>query len=473
MILQKPHIGGVVGIGVQSEMTKDAIRSLVIDGVLTTLLNAVGSIKAIYKYTKDLEYYATRDPLTNLYNQRLFWELLGYEIGRAQRHGQKFSLLVIDLDNFKNINDSHGHILGDRYLTGIADVLRGALRDGDILARYGGDEFVVILPDADEEQVFAVATRILEGAGAFAITAQDGSKIKATVSIGFAVYPVHAMNAKDLFLFADNMMYKAKSEGKNTIIVPTEEDVVEVFRATGEMTVIVMNAIEEKTLIPYFQPIVDMKNGKVEGHEVLSRIKTDKGILKAEEFIEVAERLGVVSKLDYVVMENVFRKVRDERYKGSLFINLSPKSLILKEFIPRVLKLTKEYEIDHAHIVFEITERDTVKNMSLLEKFVHDLKFEGFKFAIDDFGSGFSSFHYIKRFPVDFLKIEGEFIRSMTGDRKDRAFVKTMSHAGRGIRHKDHSRMRGGSGNTCDDTGARHRLWPGPSYRQTFAGTDG
>ena len=223
------------------------------------------------------------------------------------------------------------------------------------------------------------------------------------------------------------MMYKAKSEGKNTIILPTEDDVVEVFRATGEMTVIVMNAIDEKTVIPYFQPIIDVKTGNVEGHEVLSRIKTDKGILEAEEFIEVAERLGVVSRLDYVVMENVFRKVRDEGYKGSLFINLSPKSLILKEFIPRVLKLTREYEIDQRGIVFEITERDTVKNMSLLEKFVHDLKFEGFKFAIDDFGSGFSSFHYIKRFPVDFVKIEGEFIRSMTGDRKDRAFVKTMS----------------------------------------------
>ena len=427
IILQNPQIGGVVGIGVQSELTKDAIRSLVIDGVLTTLLNVVGSIKAIYKYTKDLEYYATRDPLTNLYNQRLFWELLGYEIGRAHRHGQKFSLLVIDLDNFKNINDSHGHIIGDRYLIGIADVFHGALRDGDILARYGGDEFVVILPETDEEQVYLVATRILEDAGAFALTVQDGSKIKATVSIGFAVCPVHAENAKDLFLFADNMMYKAKSEGKNTIIIPTEDDIVEVFRATGEKTAIVMSAIEEKTLIPYFQPIIDVVTGKVEGHEVLSRIKTDNGILDAEEFIEVAERLGVVTKLDYVVMEKVFRKVKDEGYEGSLFINLSPKSLILKEFIPRVLKLTREYGIDHRRVVFEITERDTVKNLSLLEKFVHDLKFEGFKFAIDDFGSGFSTFHYIKRFPVDFVKIEGEFIKSMTRDKKDLAFVKTMT----------------------------------------------
>ena len=387
----------------------------------------VGSIKAIYKYTRDLEYYATRDPLTNLYNQRLFWELLGYEIGRAQRHNQKFSLLVIDLDNFKNINDSHGHILGDRFLTGIADVIHSALRDGDILARYGGDEFVVVLPDADEEQVYGVATRILESAGEFYVAAHDGTKIKATVSIGFAVYPVHAMNAKDLFLFADNMMYKAKSEGKNTIVVPTEEDVVEVFRATGEKTIMVMNAIEEKTVIPFFQPIINMENGRVEGHEVLSRIRTDKGILAADEFIEVAERLGVLSKLDYIVMEKVFRKVKEEGYGGYLFINLSPKSLILREFIPGVLQLAGKYEIDHSTIVFEITERDTVKNISLLEKFVHDLKFEGFKFAIDDFGSGFSSFHYIKRFPIDFVKIEGEFIRNMIRDKKDLALVKTMS----------------------------------------------
>jgi len=427
LYLETPQIGGVVGIGVQSQMIADPVRSLVINSILTTLLNVVGSIKAIYKYTHDLEYYATRDPLTNLFNQRVFWELLGYEIGRAKRHEQKFGVLVIDLDNFKYINDSHGHLVGDRYLVMIADTIHDCLRLGDVLARYGGDEFAIILPDADQEQVYMVASRIREALDKMILVTTDGAKIHGTASIGYGVCPDHADTAKDLFLFADNMTYKAKSMGKNCIVVPTNDDVIEVFQKSSEMSRQLLKALDDKKIVPYFQPIVTSNNQDVVCNEVLCRVVVGDQVIAASEFIEIAEKLGVVSRLDTILMEKVFRMASEIGYEGYLFVNLSPKSLIIKEFVPSIINLANQFKISHEKVVFEITERETVKNMTLLEQFVQDLKLEGFKFAIDDFGSGFSSFQYIRRLPIDFVKIEGMFVCNMLNDPKDMAFVKTLA----------------------------------------------
>jgi len=431
--VDRPKIGSIVGIGVQSDALLDQTHDLVLDSILSTLLNVVGSIKAIHKYTRDLEYYATRDPLTDLFNQRVFWEMLYYELGRCQRHGVKTTLLVIDLDNFKLINDHYGHAVGDLFLQEISRTIHGALRGGDIFARYGGDEFTVVLPEAGLEQGFIVAQRVLEAARTTSVDAPDGSKVRASVSIGLAVYPDHASEAKDMFLFADNMMYRAKSEGKERVAVPTEEDVMAVFRDVSEMGVAVLAAVNERRVIPFFQPIVAVRGDRPGAVEVLSRLEVNGELLRADQFIEIAEKIGIIHRLDAIVIEAALEQVKHSNFDGYIFFNLSPRALVLSEFVRTLRSVVASSGIPPERIVFEITERDTVKNLSLLERFFSDLKAEGFGLAIDDFGSGFSSFHYLRRFPFDFLKIEGDFIANMVHSERDRIFVRSITELARAL----------------------------------------
>ncbi|WP_027389408.1 putative bifunctional diguanylate cyclase/phosphodiesterase [Chrysiogenes arsenatis] len=427
LLLNAPKIGGTVGIGVQSVPDRDNIRTIVIESVLTTLINVVGSAKALHKYTQEIEYYATRDPLTHLFNQRVFWEMLHYEVKRSERHKIPFSLLVVDCDNFKHINDMHGHLIGDKFLQQFAKIIRTELRNEDILARYGGDEFVAILTGADNNQAITIANRVKEAVAEYRLSIEDASaEIATTVSLGIATFPEHATEGKDLFLIADNMMYRAKSEGKNSIKTPGEEDIIEAFKLAGEKVSIVMAALRERRVIPFMQPIQVTATGEIAIHELLMRIDIDNSMMVAGEFIHVAENMGIIHELDFILMEKAFEIIQRTGYTGKLFVNISPRSFVVGEFLPIMVRLTQKYAIAREQIVFEITERETVKNLNVVEKLVGELNHKGFKFAIDDFGSGFSSFHYLKRFPIDYLKIEGEFICNMHRDPKDHAFVKSI-----------------------------------------------
>ena len=427
LLVGAPKIGNIVGIGMQPQRETDPMRLLVIQSILATLLNVVGSVKAIDKYTKDLEYYATRDPLTNLYNQRVFWELIESEVLRSARHGDRFSLLLIDADNFKTVNDTYGHGIGDTLLQMVVGAIRSAIRDDDLLSRYGGDEFAAILPETDLAAAETVARRILEAVSAVSLAAPDGATVGSSVSIGVATYPDHAKAMRDLFLVADNMMYRAKAEGKGRVAVLSEEDVVEVFRTLGEKSIMILNAVERRSVVPFFQPIVAVGSGRVEAVEVLSRIRLDDGsYVIAEEYVAIAEKMGVMHKLDFIQLEKTLEAVEESSYEGLLFINMSPRALVLNDFVQETRRISSRFHIDPTRLVFEITERETIKNMALLERFIGTLHNEGFKLAIDDFGSGFSSFHYVKRFPIDFLKIEGEFILGMKANEKDRALVRSI-----------------------------------------------
>lgn len=197
--------------------------------------------------------------------------------------------------------------------------------------------------------------------------------------------------------------------------MPSEHDDVEVLKSMGEKSILIIEALSQRRIVPYFQPIMNIKDSKIEAYEVLTRIITSDRVVPASEFIETAENMGVIGKIDYQLIELAFAKVKESAYHGKLFLNLSPKALILNEFIPTVRKLLKDYDVDPSKLVFEITERDTVKGLNIIEKYIHELKSEGFRFAIDDFGAGYSSFQYIKAFSIDFLKVDGEFIRNMSG----------------------------------------------------------
>jgi diguanylate cyclase (GGDEF)-like protein len=374
---------------------------------------------AIGQYAADLETCATRDPLTGLYNQNTFWDFLQYETQRAKRQGYKFSLLLIDLDNFKVINDKYGHEVGDLYLKEFASILKGAVRKGDIPARYQGDNFTAILPVCDEEQAYIVATRILDAMHNHAVTLPDGIQVRETVSIGASVFPSHADQPHDLYLLADSMLGQAKSTGKDHLAFPSEQDSLALVKNMGETNILILEALhsrKHKKLVPYFQPIINVKDRSILAYEVLTRIIADGRVIAAAEFIESAENMGAIGRIDYRLMEQAFTIAKERNYPGTLFLNLSPKALVIRNFIPTVRNLFRDFGIKPESMVFEITERDTVKNLRIIEGFVRRLRDEGFRFAIDDFGAGYSSFQYLKSFSVDYLKVDGEFIRNMKGN---------------------------------------------------------
>jgi diguanylate cyclase (GGDEF)-like protein len=392
------------------------------------LVTAIVALRSLSACAGTADRFATRDPLTSLYNQSAFWDLLEYETERSKRQQYRFSLLAIDLDNFKAINDRYGHEAGDAFLVEFSTIFKTAVRKGDIPARYGGDNFAAILPVCDEAQAYIVAKRILDGLRGHTHALPDGASVRITASIGVAVFPDHAQNGKDLYLLADGMLYHAKTAGKDRLSVPGEDVDLDELRSAGAKSILVMEALRAKRIIPYFQPIVDVNRQTVLAYEVLTRIVTPDRIIPAAEFIEAAEGMGAIGKINHLLIENAFALAKQENYRGQLFINLSPKALVLNEFMPTVRKLLADYGLAPSQIVFEITERDTVKNLDLIRLHVHSLKQEGFRFAIDDFGSGYSSFRYITAFEVDFLKVDGEFIRNMAGTgRAERAIVSNIA----------------------------------------------
>lgn len=384
-------------------------------------------LDSIQDYYEKLQELSDRDYLTGLYNRRKFEEFLKYEILRSVRHNHKFTILMIDLDNFKYINDTYGHASGDLVLKEVTDIFGSNLRNADILARLGGDEFAVILPETPYESGFAVVEKLRSKLESTPISLMY-DQITLTASFGIAEYPNQGESIETLLTGSDLAMYKAKRAGKNTIARADQSDqeMAAEIQKKGEF---LRRAIDEDRIEPFVQPIYDVRNGELLGYEVLARIRDGKRYMAAGQFIEVAESLGLASKIDQIILQKgLSTRAALQLWDKRFFFNLSTNSLFGGEY----LSLIEEHYALHPHhqhgmITIEILEREAIHNVNGLMGIINEMKEKGIAFALDDFGSGFSSFVYLKYFDTDFIKIDGEFVKNISVNEKDRIFVKHIN----------------------------------------------
>jgi len=387
-------------------------------------------LSTIQDYQQQLEELTSRDPLTKLYNRRSFEKFVGSEISRSRRHEHQFTLLYFDIDSFKHVNDSYGHPIGDLLLKEISRIMSAELRKTDVLARISGDEFAILLPETDIPGAVEAADKIREVIAGTSFQLPDGST-RTQVSVGVVGYPENGETIDKLSIAMEVAMYKAKRLGKNRVST-IEESEEEALRETMSQGRALRSAIDEDRIEPFFQPIVATAKGDVFAYEVLARIREGDDHIPAGKFIETAEEMGLSNEIDdHIFAKGLKAFAAMGKSNAKIFFNLSPKRIADHDRMRRITDQVKRHGLKPEQVVLEITEREALPNIGELIELVNWLRGEGFGFAIDDFGSGFSSFIYLKYLSVDYVKIEGSFVRHAATDEKDCIMVRhihNMAH---------------------------------------------
>ena len=380
-----------------------------------------------------LKYQSHYDALTNLPNRVLLQDRLVNAINSAKERKSEFALLFIDLDQFKQINDTLGHKVGDEVLKVFTSRLKNSISKEDTLARIGGDEFTIILEHIHSpESASALAEMIIENAK-HPITTTTGQTLYISSSIGISLYPQDSEDMYDLLKYSDSAMYKAKEEGRNHFQFYSPE-----MTQVAMNKVVIQNdlieAIKNEEFVVYYQPQIDIANDKavLSGLEALVRWEHPTlGQISPYKFIPIAEETGMIVELDRLVMKIAINQVvqwhKEGLNSGKLSLNLAMKQLRQNDFIPMVKKIIEDSECaDRKYLSFEITESDLMTNPEASIEKLNILKELGVEIAIDDFGTGYSSLSYLKRLPVSKLKIDQSFTRGIPEDKDDVAIVKAI-----------------------------------------------
>ncbi len=397
-------------------------------------LRMIGTMSDIHQkkqYDEQIWHQANYDPLTNLPNRKFISELLDQEIRKAKRSHSHVWLLFMDLDGFKDVNDTLGHHAGDELLQEVARRIQHTIRSADIAGRLGGDEFALVLSGISEiNQIDYFAGRLISAIGK-PYQLQHGEAL-VTASLGIASYPQDADNTRDLIRFADQAMYVSKKEGKNrySYFTPALQSAAEVRR---QISSDILEAIRQNHFELYFQPILQAHpNSMIKGEVLLRWNHPEKGMISPAAFIPLAEETGVITAIGNWVFDRALTQLREwkQQYHCDNFklsINLSPIHLQNKDegFTDWLDQITAN-GLKGDDIILEITEGVLLKNDRLIKQRLDEFRSRGIQFAIDDFGTGYSSLSYLNELDVDYLKIDQSFIRKLSKHSSEETLVQAI-----------------------------------------------
>jgi diguanylate cyclase (GGDEF)-like protein/PAS domain S-box-containing protein len=402
---------------------------------------AVRDLTEMREMSNKLSYQASHDALTGLSNRNSFSTLLSKLIDSAQTENRQHALIYVDLDQFKLINDTCGHAAGDELLVEATSIIKTVFRSSDVCARVGADEFSILLRDTGQDMAWNIARRLHTRLAERKLT-WGATSFYINSSIGLVMINKESNDIHSVLAAADDATFLAKEEGGKRIkLYETSDNLF--LKRRGEMQWVakLSKALEENRFELYYQPIVSLSESAnhvdYKGELLIRMIDEEGKTISPADFLPAAERYNMMPSIDRWVIRTameIYRQISgfDERNNITrLFtINLSAESIADENFLDYIYEHIKINEVKPENFCFEITETVTITNMAKASKFIHDLKEIGCTFALDDFGSGFSSFGYLKDMPVDYLKIDGSFVKDMDTSQVDRAMVEAINNLG-------------------------------------------
>ncbi len=406
------------------------------DGRLSVIEGTTIDISERKQAEEQVKHLAFHDPLTNLPNRLLFNDRLTLAVAQAHRHNQRLAVLFLDLDRFKVINDSLGHSVGDELLRQVAERIQEYVREGDTVARLGGDEFTLLVPGISaEEDAAKIARKICEAIhDPFWI---DGRELFVTTSLGVSVYPSDGHDGETLVRNADSAMYRAKEQGRDNYQLYTPAmNAKAVERLSLESRL--RQAIANDELELHFQPFIDLRTAEVLGAEALIRWRhPELGLIPPLDFIPIAELSGLIVPIGEWVLRTACAEARKWHQKGfqgmAVSVNLSSRQFQQTDLLSQVTRALEETGLEADKLDLEITESNAMQNAEHSINTLRGLKKRGVRISMDDFGTGYSSLNYLKRFPIDRIKLDQSFVRDLPNDKDDAAIAMAVIAMGRSL----------------------------------------